>query len=89
MLILGEIKGYQSGGSRLFESKAAKLNVEQDAIRDLFARKQALLMELNNYQGNTRTKEQPDVDTVGAIPAKTRLQTAVDVNPGWWLVNRK
>ncbi len=30
-------------------------NVHQDAVRDLLQKKQALLMELKNYESNTRS----------------------------------
>lgn len=68
----------------MFGDRAPKLSVEQDAIRELFARKQSLLLELNNYHGNMRFKEQHNQtdQAVGMIPARTRLQTSLDVNAG-------
>lgn len=33
------------------------INTETDAIRDLFTKKQALLLELRNYEGNNQFSE--------------------------------
>ncbi|KAE8738435.1 hypothetical protein FOCC_FOCC016086 [Frankliniella occidentalis] len=47
----GEVRGYDS--SRL--GTLIEGNVHQDAVRDLLQKKQALLMELRNYESNTRS----------------------------------
>lgn len=44
------VRGYDS--SRL--GSLMEGNVHQDAVRDLLQKKQALLMELKNYESNTR-----------------------------------
>ena len=66
------------------------LNVEQETLRDLSARKQNLLLELNNYEtnqkqslgGKTGGSVGPDGNEMGVIPAQTQLQTALAINLG-------
>ncbi|XP_026277925.1 Bardet-Biedl syndrome 2 protein homolog [Frankliniella occidentalis] len=77
----GEVRGYDS--SRL--GTLIEGNVHQDAVRDLLQKKQALLMELRNYESNTRSSGnavgQANMNA-GMIPAKTSLQTTVSINMG-------
>lgn len=60
---------------------------EQDVVRELLAQKQALLMELKQYENNTKYNERIfenlegyDGDGSGVIPATTRLQIGITTN---------
>lgn len=53
-----------------------------DVVRDLLTQKQALMMELKNYEYNTKYNENllnetQSFENVGAIPASTKLQIAL------------
>ena len=63
------------------------LNVEQETLRDLSARKQNLLLELNNYETNQKQSLAGKTgglegNEMGVIPAQTQLQTALAINLG-------
>ncbi|MGH0166673.1 UNVERIFIED_CONTAM: hypothetical protein FKN15_066877 [Acipenser sinensis] len=62
------------------------VSVEQDLIRELSNRKQNLLLELRNYQENSKagtgSKKKENEGQMGVIPANTQLQTALSVNAG-------
>lgn len=52
---------------------------QQDIVYDLLSQKQALLMELKNYEYNSKYNENlinetENFENVGAIPANTKLQ---------------
>lgn len=54
----------------------------QDVVRDLLTQKQALMMELKNYEYNSKYNENllnetESFENVGAIPANTKLQLAL------------
>ncbi|XP_012860650.1 Bardet-Biedl syndrome 2 protein [Echinops telfairi] len=74
----GEIRGYLPGTAEL-RGSLSDTSVEQDLIRELSQRKQNLLLELRNYEENTKAgsssplKEAPGQR--GIIPANTRLHT--------------
>lgn len=60
---------------------------EQDVVRELLAQKQALLMELKQYESNTKYNESNfesadgfDGTICGVIPATTRLQVGISTN---------
>ncbi|GFG30618.1 hypothetical protein Cfor_05179 [Coptotermes formosanus] len=90
----GEVRGYNLSRQVTMRSSisAGSVTVETDAIRDLFTKKQALLLELRNYEGNNQFSEISAGDMgqqlaaanqhVGIIPAQTRLQTGVAINMG-------
>ncbi|XP_053305283.1 Bardet-Biedl syndrome 2 protein [Spea bombifrons] len=81
----GEVRGYlpssqEAAGSLLDTS------VEQELVRELSQKKQNLLLELKNYQENTKAESrvqasEPD-GQMGVIPANTQLQTALSVSLG-------
>lgn len=81
--ITGEIRGYNPAAPRAMKTKTNELSYEQETIRELFARKHALMLELKNYECNNKMAGgDVDENQVGAIPAKTRLQTAIGVSLG-------
>lgn len=60
---------------------------EQDVVRELLAQKQALLMELKQYESNAKFNEKIfdnlegyDGNGSGIIPATTRLQIGISTN---------
>lgn len=60
---------------------------EQDVVRELLAEKQALLMELKQYESNAKFNEKLyenaedyDGSSGGVIPATTRLQIGISTN---------
>lgn len=63
----GEVRGYDSS------SISKDGSIQAETIRELFAKKQGMLLELKNYTS--------DPNTVG-IPANTRLLTEISVSPG-------
>ncbi|PNF42358.1 Bardet-Biedl syndrome 2 protein-like protein [Cryptotermes secundus] len=90
----GEVRGYNLLRQVNVQShmSGGTANVETEVIRDLFTKKQALLLELRNYEGNSQFSEICAGDMgqqlavanqhVGIIPAQTRLQTGVAINMG-------
>lgn len=64
--------------------------MDQESLRDLFSRKQALLLEMKHYESNTKFNEQyernrevPETsNSMGVIPANTRLQIGLATNSG-------
>lgn len=64
------------------------MKMDQESLRDLFSRKQALLLELKHYESNTkfnehyeRNREVPETsNSMGIIPANTRLQIGLATN---------
>lgn len=55
---------------------------QQDMMRDLLTQKQALMMELKNFEYNNKYNENllnetESFENVGAIPANTKLQIAL------------
>lgn len=85
----GEVRGYlpsspQSSGNLM------GVNVEQQTMRDLNQTRQNLLLELKNYEENSkvgqsmRSSGSRDVDQskLGIIPANTQLQTSLTINAG-------
>lgn len=54
----------------------------QDVVKELLSQKQALLMELKNYEYNSKyndnlLNETDSFENVGAIPASTKVQIAL------------
>ncbi|KAK7870413.1 hypothetical protein R5R35_003747 [Gryllus longicercus] len=91
----GEVRGYnltRQTGVRSAASGLIDVNVEQDTIRELFSKKQALLLELRNYEANSQFSGAGSEEVaeqfaqmnvqVGVIPSKTHLQTGISVNMG-------
>uniref|UniRef100_A0A8D0GH17 Bardet-Biedl syndrome 2 protein homolog n=1 Tax=Sphenodon punctatus TaxID=8508 RepID=A0A8D0GH17_SPHPU len=81
----GEVRGYLPGSQEL-KGNLMDTNAEQDLIRELSQKKQNLLLELRNYEENTKVELSTQVNEVdgerGVIPANTQLQTALSVNLG-------
>lgn len=66
-------------------ASAPDSGVEQDTVRELLAQKQALLMELKQYESNSRFNEEGAPlgnihENSGIIPASTRLQITISTN---------
>ena len=84
----GEIKIFNPNAPKLMEVKKLEPSFEQEAIRELLARKQSLLLELKNYECNVKYvnsgETMMDESTFGAIPAKTRLQTSIGIGLGMY-----
>lgn len=82
----GEVRGYLSSSQETAGS-LMDTSVEQELVRELSQKKQNLLLELKNYQENSKQAElrlqvsEPD-GQMGVIPANTQLQTALSVNLG-------
>lgn len=78
----GEVRGYLPA-SKEMKGNLMDTSVEQDLIRELSQRKQNLLLELRNYEENTKATSgalSSEGDTqMGVIPANTQLQTALSV----------
>ncbi|KAJ8271906.1 hypothetical protein COCON_G00107650 [Conger conger] len=78
----GEVRGYLPA-SKEMKGNLMDTSVEQDLIRELSQRKQNLLLELRNYEENTKATAGAvlsEGDTqMGVIPANTQLQTALSV----------
>ncbi|XP_040185084.1 Bardet-Biedl syndrome 2 protein isoform X1 [Rana temporaria] len=81
----GEVRGYlpssQETAGSLMDTSA-----EQELVRELSQKKQNLLLELKNYQENSKAESraqgsEPD-GQMGVIPANTQLQTALSVTLG-------
>ncbi|KAM3829164.1 BBSome complex member BBS2 isoform 3-T3 [Vipera latastei] len=82
----GEVRGYLPGGQEV-KGRLMDSSVEQDLIRGLSQKKQNLLVELRNYEENSKQVElNTQVNEMdgqrGVIPANTQLQTALSVNLG-------
>ncbi|XP_077292762.1 BBSome complex member BBS2-like [Arctopsyche grandis] len=83
----GEVKGYVTSPDH---AASVHMKMDQETMRDLFSRKQALLLELKHYESNTKFNEQyeknrdvPDsVSNMGIIPANTRLQIGLATSAG-------
>lgn len=59
--------------------------MEQSTVRDLLAQKQALLLELKQYDNNNKynedtMKNEENIEINGVIPANTRLQIVISAN---------
>ncbi|KAG8437672.1 hypothetical protein GDO86_008397 [Hymenochirus boettgeri] len=82
----GEVRGYLPSSQEATGS-LMDTSVEQELVRELSQKKQNLLLELRNYQENSKQVEsripqsEPD-GQVGVIPANTQLQTALSVSLG-------
>ncbi|XP_077451373.1 BBSome complex member BBS2 [Stigmatopora argus] len=70
----GEVRGYLPAGKEL-KGNLMDSSAEQDLIRELSNRRQNLLLELRNYEENSKG----ELDSTGGIPANTQLQTALTV----------
>ncbi|XP_069693259.1 BBSome complex member BBS2-like [Periplaneta americana] len=90
----GEVRGYNLSRQVSMRPNipAGHVNIETEAIRDLFTKKQALLLELRNYEGNSQFSDIGAGELgqqfaaanqhMGIIPAQTRLQTGIAINMG-------
>uniref|UniRef100_A0A8C2SVT2 Bardet-Biedl syndrome 2 protein homolog n=1 Tax=Coturnix japonica TaxID=93934 RepID=A0A8C2SVT2_COTJA len=81
----GEVRGYLPGGEEM-KGNLMDTCAEQDMIRELSQKKQNLLLELRNYEENTKAELSPQLKDAdgqrGVIPANTQLQTSLSVNLG-------
>ncbi|XP_010594379.1 Bardet-Biedl syndrome 2 protein isoform X4 [Loxodonta africana] len=86
----GEIRGYLPGTAEV-QGNLMDTSVEQDLIRELSQKKQNLLLELRNYEENTKggvlqaesSSPLSEADGHrGIIPANTKLHTTLSVNLG-------
>ncbi|XP_055504634.1 Bardet-Biedl syndrome 2 protein homolog [Leucoraja erinacea] len=81
----GEVRGYLPASWEM-KGNLMDTNAEQDLIRELSQRKQNLLLELRNYEENSKVALNAlggDGDgQMGIIPANTQLQTGLSVNMG-------
>ncbi|XP_066996854.1 Bardet-Biedl syndrome 2 protein [Anabrus simplex] len=91
----GEVRGYNLSRQSSVRSAAvgpADISIEQETIRELFSKKQALLLELRNYESNAQFSSSGASEMgeqfaqmnleMGIIPSKTRLQTGISINMG-------
>uniref|UniRef100_A0A3P8X637 Bardet-Biedl syndrome 2 protein homolog n=1 Tax=Cynoglossus semilaevis TaxID=244447 RepID=A0A3P8X637_CYNSE len=78
----GEVRGYLPASKEL-KGNLMDSSAEQDLVRELSNRKQNLLLELRNYEENSKACSVQGVSEssggVGVIPANTQLQTALSV----------
>ncbi|XP_018410898.1 PREDICTED: Bardet-Biedl syndrome 2 protein [Nanorana parkeri] len=81
----GEVRGYLPS-SQETSGSLMDTSVEQELVRELSQKKQNLLLELKNYQENSkadsRTQASEPDGQMGVIPANTQLQTALSVTLG-------
>ncbi|XP_049720069.1 Bardet-Biedl syndrome 2 protein isoform X2 [Elephas maximus indicus] len=81
----GEIRGYLPGTAEV-QGNLMDTSVEQDLIRELSQKKQNLLLELRNYEENTKAESSSPLSEAdghrGIIPANTKLHTTLSVNLG-------
>uniref|UniRef100_A0A2K5DIL9 Bardet-Biedl syndrome 2 protein homolog n=1 Tax=Aotus nancymaae TaxID=37293 RepID=A0A2K5DIL9_AOTNA len=81
----GEIRGYLPGMAEM-RGNLMDTSVEQDLIRELSQKKQNLLLELRNYEENTKAELGSPLNEAdghrGIIPANTRLHTMLSVSLG-------
>ncbi|XP_059507582.1 Bardet-Biedl syndrome 2 protein homolog isoform X2 [Stegostoma tigrinum] len=79
----GEVRGYLPP-DREMRGNLMDTNAEQDLIRELSQRKQNLLLELRNYEENSKVGLSAfggeGDGQIGIIPANTQLQTGLSVN---------
>ncbi|XP_043563232.1 Bardet-Biedl syndrome 2 protein homolog isoform X1 [Chiloscyllium plagiosum] len=79
----GEVRGYLPA-DREMRGNLMDTNAEQDLIRELSQRKQNLLLELRNYEENSKVALNAlggeGDGQIGIIPANTQLQTSLSVN---------
>lgn len=74
----GSVRGYTT--TRVLNP--SENGSEQDAVRDLLAQKQSLLMELKQYESNLKynlnsNEQLESLESQGVIPANTRLQIGI------------
>ncbi|XP_014443267.1 Bardet-Biedl syndrome 2 protein isoform X2 [Tupaia chinensis] len=81
----GEIRGYLPGTAEM-KGNLMDTSIEQDLIRELSQKKQTLLLELRNYEENTKAELSSPLNETdgqrGVIPANTKLHTALSVSLG-------
>nr|XP_033796514.1 Bardet-Biedl syndrome 2 protein isoform X2 [Geotrypetes seraphini] len=81
-----EVRGYLPSSQEM-KGNMMDTSVEQELVRELSQKKQNLMLELRNYEENTKQGElngqMSEADgQMGVIPANTQLQTALSVNLG-------
>ncbi|XP_069496392.1 BBSome complex member BBS2 [Ambystoma mexicanum] len=82
----GEVRGYLPSSYEM-KGNLMDTSVEQELVRELSQKKQNLLLELRNYEENSKQAETSGQISegdgqMGIIPANTQLQTALSVNMG-------
>ncbi|XP_077549779.1 BBSome complex member BBS2-like [Haemaphysalis longicornis] len=83
----GEVRGYLPTTAEL-RQQIADSTFEQDTVRELSQKKQMLLLELRNYEANTKlsaanqAKGGASDQPYGSIPANTQLKTLLAINSG-------
>lgn len=73
------VRGYTTTKSL---AASTTTGLEQDTVRELLVRKQALMLELKHYENNAKYNENPlnqmeSYESNGVIPANTRLQIGI------------
>ncbi|KAF5291934.1 hypothetical protein FQA39_LY14166 [Lamprigera yunnana] len=84
LTVEGEVRGYTTTKYVAPETSSSS---EQETVRELLSHKQALLLELKQYENNTKYNEDAgklnyELENVGVIPANTRLQIGISTNHG-------
>ncbi|KAK4885882.1 hypothetical protein RN001_002153 [Aquatica leii] len=82
LTIEGEVRGYTTTKYLVPENSNGS---EQETVRELLSQKQSLLLELKQYENNTKYNEDSnkldyELENVGVIPANTRLQIGISTN---------
>ncbi|CAB3369144.1 Hypothetical predicted protein [Cloeon dipterum] len=73
--VTGEVRGYQT--NKVLRAPGRRVNYGHDAVRELFSKKQNLLLELSNYK---ESSNQAAEVVKAKIPMQTKLQCVVALN---------
>ncbi|XP_059489221.1 Bardet-Biedl syndrome 2 protein homolog [Neocloeon triangulifer] len=73
--VTGEVRGYEA--NRMLRAPGRRVNYGHDAVREMFSKKQHLMLELSNYKESTN---QPVEVAKSKIPMQTKLQTVISLN---------
>ncbi|KAB0804754.1 hypothetical protein PPYR_01724 [Photinus pyralis] len=78
LTVEGEVRGYTTTKC-LTETGSVS---EQETVRELLSQKQQLILELKQYENNTKYNEESSKgnEDMGVIPASTRLQIGIATN---------
>ncbi|XP_075732178.1 uncharacterized protein K02A2.6 isoform X2 [Rhipicephalus microplus] len=75
--VSGEVRGYLPASAEL-RQQMVDATFEQDTVRELSRKKQTLMLELRNYEAQSKDSDQQ----YGSIPANTQLKTLLAINSG-------
>nr|XP_037289052.1 Bardet-Biedl syndrome 2 protein homolog [Rhipicephalus microplus] len=75
--VSGEVRGYLPASAEL-RQQMVDATFEQDTVRELSRKKQTLMLELRNYEAQSKDGDQQ----YGSIPANTQLKTLLAINSG-------